>query len=611
MDEVVRRDAERLARIPFDHPGGPEATPEEIAEWARGEPFLVEEARAMVDDPMHTSVLSSFATRRSLEAMLAAHEGMDPEAYKRAHAHERWGELYERARRTGTEVIGDPDEPGFEQSAWHDAVNLERYYRQHLNAQAGNDTGVLLLAEGADLGAIIGTLEEGGAVDAMSPALQTLRDTRGPGARSGRIEDYTRTELRTVCGYTSAEAEGLSDDDLRAMALDGHLAPRWRGSPSHADLAAAYAARWTGVTRRKLEFRKAMRMPYGDLVGSEAMERLGHHDDGRKGPRDLWDEVAEVHPMLTTPGACDTSIVHRLARANGIATTRPERERQRVGSDMRYATPLQAEYEDAFQGFAESYGGRVHLRHIRRGRRSARTLAFHVRENGDIHVQPHLISILDRARASTAERAEVAHAVGVLAHEIGHGIEARDAGTEQYHSRLTDTPEHTVGEGYVEAVFGRLGAQALAERMGLWDSRANGALRGQAREAGAYDREVETIVALTAARHGEFDADVAADGGYRQPEALSERARQALVDDVVHHGVHARIERLAEIPGGRDPDGTPTPIREVLSMCKTDAYGGWRLVAMPDSDGRRVRRWVPGEPFSEALADRITDLLTR
>jgi hypothetical protein len=402
-----------------------------------------------------------------------------------------------------------------------------------------------------------------------APALaaheQELAAELGPGQHSGRLENYTRTELCRLLGVVGHEVERLSDEDLRGMALDGHLVPRWRGSPSHLELAGRYARSSHRADEQDEDtaaraLRAAMRMPYGDLVSLGAY-RTGVHDDAIVPDEQLLESLAERNPLavleLATEGRYERVELETWADRHGIATTRPDSERHRVaeGAITSIKTPIEMQYDDAFQGFVSQFGGARKLGSIHgelwRDRMSTspfpRTcLAAYDPQTGDIRLRSDLADRLRNRKGALAHEGapeELAHDVAVVAHELVHACEGYDEGSERIGMRDMGGPEHALNEGATEALA-RLHTHDLAERMGLWSSdrgnlrdHALGGARGGER---AYRREVEAVVTLAAACCGELDKEKLRAGGYAEPEVLSERAQDWLRDLHMQHGPTGR-----------------------------------------------------------------------
>lgn len=582
----ARRDAERLTRIPYDAPGGPEATEEEILAWSMTEARL-ETARKVLGDPGYHDQYAMFPPRRSLEAMLAAWHGVDPEEYKRANAHRPWRELLDEAE-------------GLDDSMHKGLAARAAVLEQHWRARA---TGRATTAKA-----------DHGPKDHWSDELREQYEKAGPGARSGRIGDYSRAELRKALGYLEREAKGLSDDDLRAMALDSHLAPRWNGSTPHAQLAAWAAERYSTPRRQRLEFQKAMRTPYGEL---ERRRGTGSDDDTRS-PGQLMREITARHPFLAAYGN-DMRLARKVAEANGIPLVKDPSERQRVAADQRFVTPLQRQFGPAFDGFCEEFGGAKRLRHVTKGTKGLSAYGVYSPDTGDVGVSPRLVTLIERARQGRAQPREIAAAVSTVSHELGHATEARDHGNARSNVRSTTTAEHTVGEGMNEAVFGRLHVDRLADRMGLWDSTTQGTLRAHD-DSGSYGAEVETMVALTAAACGEFDEGRCRAGAYKEPEALSTSAQRWMTELMTSKGIAARMEAYADaLPGGYGGDERKMhvhdgiePLRDVLRSCKRHDFGFTRVRALVDADDPAkgyTTRYQQPQPFSEVLAERVKGLL--
>jgi hypothetical protein len=125
--------------------------------------------------------------------------------------------------------------------------------------------------------------------------------------------------------------------------------------------------------------------------------------------------------------------------------------------------------------------------------------------------------------------------------------------------------------------------------MGLWREQTD--LRAAAHACGYrdsfYPHEVEAMVATAAACSAELDLDTLRCGGYRDPDALSERARAALAElhtrTKLDHREFATGKRLTELYGGtRDMtrnDGLNWPHCDGLIWPHLRPIGGRRFDA--------------------------------
>lgn len=567
---------------------GPEATPEEATDWiAKRFPHATpEQVEASQRDALEELALGpdelpegrSFLrlpTRRSLEAVLAAWEGQAPDEYAAANAHRPWAEL---AAET-LEVHQLDGAARLNLAAL--ATDAEWAYRRSV-AQSGQPPAPF-------------------AAPTLAPAdytgVEHLVAKLGPGARSGNLSDYSRAELRKLLGYLERDCKHLTDEDLRGMALDGHLVPQWEGAPSHAELAARSIAGYSW--RRDKRFAAAMRKPYGDL----ARGTYGYNDGDDRPADELRAELAARHPFLLrqasdaaghdyqTLGRNSTpSVLHELAKRNGIATKRDEQRRNRVaaGAQTTQLTAIELAYKPAFDDFCEQFGDRKPAKiYGNLGRRGRGCLGYYSPGLNEIHINS---GYAKKLRDPNVSPREVEAAVSTLAHELGHAVSGRDAGDARTGRKSTRTAEHCIDEGITEGIFGRVHCQALAERMGVW-SAERGNLREHA-DGGSYAREVETVLALGAAACGELDKDKLRAGAYAQPEALSKRAQTYLQDLHVRYGPQGRIEQLSKTLADRGlaADDAESAVRRLLVECKSNRYE-WRTKRVPATspDGKQMR----------------------
>ena len=324
-DQLARLRRRSRASVAWDDPAGPEATDAELALlWPDNEAQRIQ-ARAFLDgDWAARKYTGAEAPRRALEAVLAAAAGVPAAEWKTANAHRPWIELYREAY-----------EDGKDDSLGRIAVWLEKSHR-------AVEQGLTLAAAfrpqpGPELAALIATL--------------------GPGQRSGVLADYSRAELCKLLAYRQRDAAALSDDDLRAMALDKHAVPRWAGAPSHAELACRYAKAYADSEASQPKCaRTALRMRYGACSETSspmitAITATAHLDRYQ-----LSEQLVEQHPLLAAV-SLTRPVLERLCEANGIATRFPEQAENRANSTKRYETSLDARYGHAFRAFLDSFNG--------------------------------------------------------------------------------------------------------------------------------------------------------------------------------------------------------------------------------------------------------------
>lgn len=581
-DQWARLRRRSRAPVAWDDPAGPEATDAELALlWPNDEAQRIR-ARAFLDGEWAARKYSGAeAPRRALEAVLAAAAGVPAAEWKTANAHRPWLELYREAF-----------EDGSDDSLARIAVWLEKSHR-------AVELGLTLAAAfrpqpGPELAALIATL--------------------GPGQRSGILADYSRGELCKLLGYRQRDATDLSDDDLRAMALDKHAVPRWAGAPSHAELACRYAKAYADSEANQKKYaRKAARMCYGALLRDFFVD--DYSDDGEMDRYQLSEPLTAAHPLLAAV-SLTRPVLERLCEANGIATRFPEEAENRANSTKRYETSLDARYGHVFRAFLDSFNG-GHLSSVvghgsdgewsklytlfKRGRGS-RFYAFYFPETAEIHLHPRFDRLIARAERGTASPKEIYEVAATLAHELMH---IASASSEWYLDE-----KWTIDEGAVETLA-CLHADDLARRMGLWREQTD--LRATAHTCGYRDRfslEVEAMVATAAACSGELDLARLRSGGYRDPGVLSERARAFLTElhtrTKIEHRAFAIGKRLTELYGSKRDLTTRALVRIYqLPPIGRVGYSHWQVVKRP-TEGRVSYEcgWVKtNASYSEQLAD--------
>jgi hypothetical protein len=576
----------------WDEPGGPEATDAERLAWST----------STGEGGIHAP------SRRGLEAALAAYHGVPLADYKLTNAHRAWGELAADAVSPSLSAdysggklhrLGWKAEDNYKSAEYH--TGPPQPFAVAAPSTREEDAFVVVAGNGRSFVAQQSTGR------GPSPAIAQLIAKLGPGQRSGKLEDYTRAELRKLLGYLERDCAHLTDDDLRGMALDGHLVPRWRGAPSHAEL----AARWESTR----QFKKSMRMKYGDLCRlssySDASMTL---DDGSRNGDAIRAELAVKNPFVVGCGdfLLGGDELADLAKRNGVATTRPESERYRVaeGAATKKRTPLELKYGDAFTGFVDSFGGARKLGEIRTGltgtfgRRARRgVVAFYESHTGHIYINAADARSLT---SSTASPGQIERNVSTVAHELFHAMEGNGDGTELTGANNSHRPHHCLDEGGTEALA-RLHCQDLAERMGLW-SADKGSLRAHA-TSGSYGKEVETMVAVAALCNGEMDMERLSDGGYKEPEVLSTKARDWLRDLHLRHGPSARITVISETLRARNEArggqlDMDSRVLQILRECKDNKYQHrtQRVLAEPGSGRTWKTEYLQPEALGENLA---------
>lgn len=518
-----------LEPLAWDEAAGPEATREELEEvllnW-EGEVIevAVDNAMRAVEEPDYWPDSTQYISRRGLETMLAAMHGQDLEEYKRENADRPWLSLYKEL-----EELDD--------SRWvkEMAQKAEERYRHALRWD-----------HELKWGAPPSFYDEDRVRDASE--LFKLRDeyydVEG-GKATGNMEDYTRKELCQLLGYLQRDAKDLSDDELRAMALDTEAIANFDGRPSHRDLAllAAYRERtdtWGSTQRHVRAFRKALKTPYAVLWRS--VHDAGPEAAGYIPRNELVDQLSEKYPFLFVNSEKENyrqSELAKLADKAGIQTKLSESQRRKPPADKKYVSSLDNRFGDVFTGMVEEMGGGHLDKVVGHGagagtwtdtaRRSRSAWGIYFPKSGEVHINPKLDRLVGKAQQGKAEDMEIYHATSTIAHELIH---ATSGGGQVRDAVQSGTKNHTIEEGCTEALA-RLKTEKLAEKMGLWNSKEKGSLRKVAldRNAGTYRNQVETMVALCAAAMNEASLEDIKSGKFRQPEALSERG-QAFLEEL-------------------------------------------------------------------------------
>ncbi len=588
-------------------PAGPEASPEELDAYLReiAEAYGDDEdgrfasyqdavRRSFEDPAWHER--AGYPSRRALEAVLAAAEHTDLASFQAASAHRPWLELARQA---------------MERHDMHRrAASLERGVREQAAAAGGFQAvldGIRGRAE-----SVRGRWDPEGY--RPPPELAAAWAKAGPGARSGRLEDFTRAELRSLLGFLERDCKHLSDDDLRGMALDGGLVPAWKGAPGKARLACEYAGTAWSERQAERQCRRAMRMTYKQLsryVSGAVRDTLTDEEEHA--------ELAEVNPVYAASGRTPREIV---SWEGGAARQmlpnkgrRPDSQRQLApeGSASKRVTSMELKFGDAFTGFVSSFPGTPRLTAVHKGSGGARNVwGLYRPSTGEVFINASLCKLADKAaRGESVDPARIEDAASTVAHELFHAMEGRDEGNARTGTRNKSTAEHTLDEGGTEALA-RLHTDRMAKAMGLWDPARQGSLREQQRD-GSYGKEVETVCALAAAAAGELDLQKLRGGGYAQPEALSGKAQGMLLEAHNTKGVWGRMRWLAERIEARLPeDGRDRGqhaqdlVAGVLKECKSRRYQ-WRTRQVAEADGWKRREYVKPESISERLADMLAE----
>jgi hypothetical protein len=524
--------------------------------------------------------------RTALEAVLAAEAGISESDFAILNAHRSWSELWQEANTSEPTCLSggrdDRDERSLHQIATHLIDDLRRY-------EDGRSWTWLSPHR----------------FDATTSALLTEAATKqGPGKNSGRLEDYSRSELCRMLGYLLHEASELSDDTLRSMALDAGLVPAFRGAPSHVELGWRFADRVSETPQVKARyFREALRTPYRKAAAKYA----GQADESGRDAYQLIEEIRAEHPWLAHALTCSgkAAWVRLFAEKLGIPTHYRESDRYQAETETRFVSSLERRHGAALYAHLDSIGGGKLTRivgHGRDGQWSAlkpgkHALAYYTPATGELHLSAKLDAIIRKAEQGKASATARYLAAEALAHELEHASSGGNGGSG-YESKRCG--EHTIEEGEVE-ILARLQADELGHRLGLCGP--DESLRAASRGMGvAYPHETETMIALYAAATGELDTHSIADGGYREPERLSAEARQLV--RTIHRGtgLYWRSYELAQRIAprcGRPADEVQDELHELMLLSK-DARFSEKVT--PSVSER-------GKLFSEQLAERLTKLL--
>lgn len=573
-------------------PAGPEATPEELdryldsVEHWRNNPATREQAHQMLKDPSLAKV-ALYPSRRYLEAFLALYAGRPISEWQQANRHRGWEELLHEGQRTQTPYG----------NVVHMARAAEHTLRKRL-AQGSIEDAIQEARERVmyDNNEV---LEDHG----IPPEIEPLIDKLGPGARSGKMEDYTRAELRKLLGFLERDCRHLSIEDLRGMALDGGLIPRYKNSPSHVSLALQQVGFFSSESRNIKRFRAAMRLPYRKLAGRWDQDRISGLQ--------RFDQLAQQAPLLA---AARSGSIEELYRAPYDALLgdpqRPAEERNRVaeGAATRQRSSLELTFGESFEDFTAALPGESKLSTIKIGSGGRRGCwGLYNPSTQEIFVNRDIAKLITEARNGKASPEQIERVTGVLAHELFHSQEGRDYGNRLAGVDNDGTAEHCMDEGGTE-ILGRLHAHRLAVGMGLWSDQKEDLSRHRTRNN--YAVEVETVNALVAAACGELDMEGLRRGDYKQPETLSGSAREYLLELYTSHGVHGRIEELQQTLRERYSLGEEDrTVYRTLKEGKKPRYQ-WRKRRELDAEtGVATKRYVKPDDFSHGLADMLSKAL--
>jgi len=493
-------------------PAGPEPADSELIALWRDDPSLDDASRALPDQQALTAAQERYPPRAILEAALALAAGVPEADFKAAHAHQTYGDLAAGADDT--------------------LLTRARQIRDAWERAAAHPPTPLTLTDGQ--------------------AAATVKHF-GKGHLTGRLDDYTPKALRRALGFTAAETKalaGLTDDDLRAMAIRSGAVATYDGAPSHAQL----AARWVTVSAAKprhaaKQFRVALNTRYAILA-----QLLGVPQDGRRDPAQIRADLAAKHPTAYAGSAL--SFHPQMlddAQRNGVAVTYPpQAERGPAEGTVKYSSPWDVLYLDKLRSFATRFAG-SHLETIREARFAPQAavasgvLAQYGAESGSMNLSAAIVDQLRRARAGTAQPAEIAAVADVICHEMIHAMGGGDGSGRGAGMYRADTPPRWRTHEEGTAV---LGAEAhrdqLARELGLWDAEQP----TPDPEHRIYPLERETVNVIAHVAAGRFDRDDLLGGRYGQPGGWDRDAVSVLLD--AHASQPGVQERLSYLAGG-DP----------------------------------------------------------
>lgn len=543
------------------------------------------------DVPMAYNPLQQLPSRQALEAVLSLHEGISEAEGRERFAHLSWSELRELAAEHDLCELAGAAHIGY-------AFAQRNHDGQFVRYQLPED-----LKEWMDSSA--------------------GQNKVGPGRRSGRLEDYDRRELMTLLGYQRDEAAGLSDEDLRGMALSEGLVPSMRGMPSHVELAWRVADARGALLLNRLRlstFQRYLRMPYSDLAAKVGMGL----EAGQ--PRDnlsMVEQLTERYPTLTgglgrnCPLLANHPLCRRLQAGElndrlGLQTHWQEEERYQLDPQARreYVSPIEHLYGDELRGFVQEMGGGrfrgisghggagrgwAQATHNKSGRRnvSAGTLAFYRPDTGQIHVHPDVETKLRKARRGKASAEEVSEACGVIAHELLHTCSGDLEERLQQKRALgaTGLPSHTIEEGTVSNLQCRY-ADNIAQRLGLWDE-ARGALPAVA----YYPYQREAVASLASLAAGSFDAEQVREGAMEDPKRIPEAAYRMMEEAHRTSGASATrfyAQRIAERYGVSNAQAEEA-VREILTTVPYQLRGGFQRWSERTAERMRQQMARTGE----------------
>jgi len=491
---------------------GPERTDSDLLALWRNDSSLAVTARSLPEEEALAAAEERYPPRAILEATLALAAGVPEADFKAANAHQPYAKLA----------------AGADDSLLTRAAQIRDAWER---AAAHPPTPLAL-------------------TDAQAAA--TVKHF-GKGHLTGRLEDYTPKALRRALGFTAAETRalaGLTDDDLRAMAIRSGAVPAYDGAPSHAQL----AARWVTVSAAKprqaaKQFRVALNTRYAILA-----QLLGVPQDGSRDPAQIRADLAAQHP--TAYAGSPLSFHPQMpddAERNGIAVTYPpEAERVPAEGAVKHASPWDVLYLDKLRSFAARFAG-SHLETIRESRFAPQAavasgvLAQYGAESGSMNLSAAIVDQLRAARAGTAQPVEVAAVADVICHEMIHAMGGGNGSGRGAGMYRADTPPmwrtHEEGTAVLCAEAHR---DQLARELGLWDADQP----APDPEHRMYPLERETVNVIAHVAAGRLDRDDLLGGHYGQPGGWDRDAVALLLD--AHASQPGVEERLTYLAGG-DP----------------------------------------------------------
>lgn len=405
---------------------------------------------------------------------------------------------------------------------------------------------------------------------AMAVCEPVIADARAEQARrrfslghlTGHPADYDRKALCRILSLQAADAAGLSDDDLRSMALDGGLICPGPGAPAHIVLADRWVASREPLSdaQRDKAHASAVSCGYDDLA-----RLVGYDHDGER-----YDPP--------------TSQQHRSAWD------------LRLGDGMR---SFLAERGGAHLTTITSTGGVAWGRRVAHVQLPAGTRGFYGARSGAVMLSPQAEKTLRRALKGQADQWELSLTCEMLAHEAQHAMGGGNGSGKGEHLYAPDGPAaHGTLEEGVAVLGSERDADALARALGLWD--ADEPLPHADRDDVAYPFEREAVSVIAHLCSGQLHADSITDGAYGRPQHWHDEAVAGLCAAHRAHERHEdRVEALASDlarASGRPVAHARALISRLLDDCPRS--GVTYIPAELDAHRARMRAAVTDHGFA-------------